>query len=74
MRTTESNEFYSSLPRYVFICPDVDIDPVTHLPFNTNEYCVVTIDDVVTNGVPIDPLFGTDMILWAVLEPGEKVP
>lgn len=72
MRTKESSEFYSSLQRYVFITPDVDINPDTNLPYDENDYCVVDVDFFETHDgcMPINQQ-GAQMELWAILEPGE---
>ena len=73
MRTRESSEFFSSLPRYVFIKEDVDINPNTNLPYDKNDYCVLDMDWCTLNGCPPIDDEGCDMMLWAVLEPGETI-
>jgi len=72
MRTNKSSEFHSSLQQYVFITPDVDINPVTNLPYNEDDYCVLTIDEVVISGTPLTE-DEEDMELWAIIEPGEEI-
>ena len=61
-----ANEFYSKLQKYGFINQEDEdeIDPVITW---------VDIDDLITCGVPIDPFDGSEMILYAMVEPGEEV-
>ena len=73
MRTTESNEFYASLQKYVFITPDVEINTETNLPYDEYDYRIVDVADMTMIGTPFNE-DGEELELWAVLEPGETVP
>jgi hypothetical protein len=73
MKTRKSNEFFSSLPQYIFVKEDADINEVTNLPDNENDYCVIDMDWCATNGCPPIDDEGADMVLWAILEPGEEI-
>ena len=41
LRTIKHNEFYSKLPRYIFVKEDADINPETDLPYSEDEWCKV---------------------------------
>ena len=74
MRTVaQSSEFYTSLSQYVFITPDVDINPETNLPYNKNDYAVIDMDWCQVCGCPPINDEGIDMELWAVLDPNENL-
>jgi hypothetical protein len=72
MRTKNSSDFSDFLQRYVFICPDADINPDTNLPYNEKDYCVVDVDDLSSFGCPTNK-DGADMDFWAILQPGEEI-
>ena len=75
MLTTESSEFYASMQRYVFVSPDCDINEQTNLPYDRCDYAIVDIDDVAGGdgvGTPMNEA-GEEMVLWAILEPGETI-
>jgi len=56
--TKKSDEFYSRLQKYVFRSQDDDLDEET----------ILDVDDLVTNGVPIDS-YGADMEFVGFLNP-----
>ena len=67
LRTKKHNEFYSKLPRYIFVKEDADINPETDLPYSEDEWCEVDMDWASLNGVPPIDDEGADMVLWAIV-------
>jgi len=74
MITKKSDDFQIKLQRYVFISPDVEINPTTNLPYHNSDICIVDMDWCETNGCPPINDDGEDMDLYAILEPGEELP
>ena len=71
MLTRDHSEFYSKQQRFVFIVPEVEINPQTNLPYDREDYCVVDVDDLITIGTPMHD--DEELEFWAVLEPGEEI-
>lgn len=75
MITKESSEFYSSMQRYVFVSPNCEINEQNNIPYDRCDYAIVDIDDVAGStgiGTPLNEA-GEEMVLWAILEPGETI-
>lgn len=71
MITRNASEFYASQQRFIFVHPDAEIDSVTNLPVNKNDYVIVDVDDILTCGVPMQD--DTELEFYAFLEPGEEI-
>jgi hypothetical protein len=67
LRTIKHNEFYSQLPKYIFVKEDADINPETDLPYNENDWCILDMDWASQNGIPPIDDDGADMVLWALV-------
>lgn len=65
--TRDNLDFYKSLPNYVFISINAEINQETNLPFDENQYMVVDMDWASDNGVPPIDDDGCDMILHAIV-------
>jgi len=72
MITTKHSEFYAKLQRYIFIHPDAEINPETNFPDDQDQWCVVDVDDIICNGIPITTGDGVEMTLWAMIEADEQ--
>jgi hypothetical protein len=67
LRTKQHNEFYSKLPKYIFVKEDAYIDPETDLPYSEGEWCKVDMDWASFNAMPPIDDEGADMVLWAIV-------
>jgi hypothetical protein len=65
--TRDHPDFYKSLPNYVFISINAEINQDTNLPFDENQYTIVDMDWASDNGVPPIDDDGCDMILHAIV-------
>ena len=65
--TRDNPDFYKSLPNYVFISINAEINQDTNLPFDENQYMVVDMDWASDNGVPPIDDDGCDIILHAIV-------
>ena len=67
LRTKKHNEFYSKLPRYIFVKEDADINPETDLPYSKNDWKFLDMDWASFNAMPPIDDEGADMVLWGIV-------
>ena len=69
--TRNASEFYSLQQRFVFVHPDAEIDPVTNLPDDKDDYVILDVDDILTVGTPMKD--DVEFEFYAFLTPGEII-
>lgn len=68
-----SPTFRARLQRYVFIPEDLEMDPQTGLPPRVDDCVIWDVEDILAYGTPIGGPDDDELVLWAILEPGETL-